>query len=257
MPFQLKCCEWINMNRNARLLKHKAKKNNSDLDEPLYILQIAGYRQSLNNESMTSDEDIDSSVSQLACLTSDHIIQVYDEANLKLKHRIANSHKTNANKNINEIGFFKQTNQMIFSCGDDGYLKCWDLRTCGSSESDSCKPAICIEYAKDTRELLCADINLEDHLLATGTNRNIDDSVIYIFDVRNTDRYAYKFCESHSKDVTQVKFNPYRARKFCSSSVDGLVCLYDLDQTENEDGSEKKDPTNMKPDLGNSKSNSS
>jgi WD40 repeat protein len=225
MGFQLKCCEWINMNRNARKIKNKLSKNSEFLgDESIYVLQIVGNRQQTSESSL------------LACLTSDQIIQVYDQSDLKLKQKIRNSHETNSStKTINEIGFFKQNSNMLFSCGDDGFLKCWDLRQENADTKAPMSSAICIDYLKGKRELLCADINLDDNIIMTGTNRNIDDSVIYLFDIRFADKYMFKFCESHSKDISQVKFDPNRAKKFSSSSIDGLVCLYDLDMKQEDE----------------------
>ena len=228
MVFRLKCLEWMNVNRYAAHQNKSKLSKNSSTEESIYVLQIAGQKQ--------QQQILESPL--LACLSSDQIIQVYDQTDLKLKYKIRNAHDTNAStKSINEIGFFKQNTSMLFSCGDDGLLNCWDLRldnTCVDKKSPS--PSICIDYLKGKRELLCADINLDDNFLLTGTNRNIDDSIIYLFDIRFADRYMFKFCESHSKDITQVRFNPDREKKFCSSSVDGLVCLYDLDmEQENKD----------------------
>lgn len=211
MAFKLECCEWVNMNRSAQKLK-EAKTISIAGSDTTYILQVAG----------------GFSQTHLACLTSDQLIHVYDQNSLKLKHTITNSHS----KNINEIGLYKQEPSMLFSCGDDGYLKCWDVREGGCSGTNV--PALCVDYFKGARELLCADINFEDAILMTATNRSIDDALVCLFDVRFADKYMYKFCESHSKDITQVKFNPHRARKFCSGSLDGLVCLYDLDMEQEE-----------------------
>ena len=222
MEFELKCCEWLNLNKNARVLNKKKPKSN-DEPESLYLFKIARNQQTLNDLNNLTEHP-DSSL--LCCLSSDQIIHVYDQQNLKLKHKI-----TNAHKNINEIGFFKRTHNMLFSCGDDGVLNCWDLR-CFPLENDNLNqkstPAICIDYSKGQREYLCADVNSDDNLLIVGTNWGIEDSLIYIFDIRSTSKYLHKFCESHSKDVTQVKFDPYRTNKFCSSSVDGLGNIFFL-----------------------------
>jgi hypothetical protein len=40
----------------------------------------------------------------------------------------------------------------------------------------------------------------------------------------------HKLSESHSRDITQIKFDPIDKNKFSSASLDGLICLYDLDQ---------------------------
>ena len=84
----------------------------------------------------------------------------------------------------------------------------------------------CFEDSSQTKiEFLCADINSNDTLLIAGTNKVIDSSYIYIFDIRNSGKYLLKLSESHSSDITQVKFNHNNANKFASGGIDGLVCL--------------------------------
>lgn len=222
MELNLKCMEWTNMNKSARLIKSnkngkKQQKQNDLANSSIYLLQIAGYK----NDNK-----------KLGCLSSDQIINVYDQSNLKLISQIKNLNQEASNNiNINEIGFFKQTDNMMFSCSDNGKLKCWDLRNHSLEQQTESGETICFSSTSDDkREFLCADINSSDNLLSVGTNKTIDDALIYIFDIRFNSKYLQKFSESHSNDVTQLKFDPNKPSKFSSSSLDGLVCLYDLDQ---------------------------
>jgi WD40 repeat protein len=221
MNIDLKCVEWLNLNRNARQIKNDKQKKDQVKSNP-ELANHPDYQLSTNYVlQITGSNDNNS----LACLTSDKIVQIYDQNILKLKNKIT-CYQNEAKLTVNEIGFFKQNNEMIFSCMDNGKLDCWDLRSDNLSNASICFSGLSVD---DKREFLCSDINSLDELLIIGTNKTIDNCQIYVYDIRNTQKYLFKFSESHSNDVSQVKFDPFYARKFCSASVDGLVCLYDLD----------------------------
>lgn len=213
MNFNLECVEWLNTNKSARQIKtvQKSKqKTNQDLTNSVYLLQIAPSR---------------SSKSKLACLMSNQFINIIDQSSLKSIFKFKGLEKSS--KSITEIGFYNKNDDLIFGCSDNGSLKCWDLRQRHSEEIlDEC-----INFKTDEeREFLSADINLADNYFIVGTNKNIDNALVYIFDIRMNGKFLHKLTESHSNDVTQVKFHPSTESKFCSGSLDGLVCLYDLEQ---------------------------
>ena len=199
----IECVEWINVNRNARLKvlvkednfkKNKSnkqsqnnQKNEQNVDSALYLIQVVG-------QEVTKDREL------LACLTSDQIVNTYN-SNLKPLNKI--NQEILPNKNLNEVGFYKNDVNMMFTCGDQGTLNCWDLRTIGTTTDRFDKQTI--QFKSPTpREFLCADINSDDNLFAIGTNKNIDDAQIYIFDIRFSSKHLYNLCESHSQDITQV-----------------------------------------------------
>ena len=202
----LKCVEWLNVNRNARakIVKtdKKSKSASSGANKPVqhagsYLLQVVGKQ------------------GCLACLTSDQIVNTYESANLKQKSQI--QPRLGADKNINEIGFFKTCPELLFTCGDDGCLASWDLRVSETQEA--------MRFECSTREFLCADINSTDSLFCVGTNKSIDDALILIYDIRFNTKHLHKLAESHSKDVSQVRFEPNQCDRFSSASCDGKSSL--------------------------------
>ena len=241
IDLDLKCLEWLNMNKSARAIakSKKAKeaaaaaaaaaatKKNKKNDKPStstttsdssptlinYLLQIAGSH---------GDQEY------LACLSSNQVVNVYGQVDLSVISKISNYQTELGNDssvNLTEIGFFKNSKDMIFGCTDRGRVECWDLRTV---RSEKCAPEI--QFQDLSREFLTVDINCDDNLLIVGTNKSIDDALVYIYDIRMTgENYMLKFCESHSNDVTQVRFDPFCRNKFVSASLDGLVCFYDLE----------------------------
>ena len=208
MELYLKSLEWSNLNRKAQNIKKKnsdKSKNSaisSENSESLYCLEVVG------------------SESLLACLASNRTTSIYTQSNLKLTREIKSP------KEINSIGFFKKNENMMISSGNEGFLKCWDLR----EQNGEVKGAI--EFGLDAleqRDLLCVDTNASDSLIGVGTNKNADDALILLFDLRFTQRHLHKLSESHSNDVTQIRFTRENPNRFSSASLDGLVCFYDLD----------------------------
>jgi WD40 repeat protein len=228
MSLDLKCLEWLNLNRSARTVlkskkaKEQAAKNQQQPPIANYLFQIVG---SVRNE-------------RLACLSADKVVNIYDQTNLRIVNKINNyatetlNAQQRAKPTLNEIGFFKQDPNMVFGCSDQGKFECWDLRTntYNHDGENSVKPTIFFnDLSVSKREFLSADVNADDSLVAVGTNKGIDDALVYLFDIRVTNKYLFKFSESHSNDLSQVRFDPFRRSKFCSASLDGLVCLYDLE----------------------------
>lgn len=208
MESLLECVEWLNVNRNARL-KVTAKEDNfkknkqankqtgkkagcgsggDPADSALYLVHVVGQRFAENNNLV-------------ACLASDQVVSVYEQKSLKERYKI--HQRVPQGKNLNEVGFYKQDPHMLYTCGDDGSLRVFDLRMADTSLQLFQKEALCFS-APAPREFLCADINADDSLFAIGTNKKIDDALVYLFDVRFSSKHLYQMCESHSMDITQV-----------------------------------------------------
>ncbi|XP_072024520.1 WD repeat-containing protein 89-like [Amphiura filiformis] len=86
------------------------------------------------------------------------------------------------------------------------------------------------------------DVNCNDEILCAGTEAIEDDAYLIFWDRRTTNLLgAYK--ESHSDDVTQhnpfvlkqVKFHPTMSDWLATGSTDGLVCVFDISQSSEED----------------------
>ena len=201
MQLRMKCLEWSNLNRRAQNVKSAKNNGQPKPAESLYCLELSG---NLDNN-------------HLACLGSNQIVTIYDQTNLKLISQLKLTSETNS------IGYFKKSNHMLFSCANQGILKCWDARE-NKSSSIEFEPIV-----SPVRDLLCADVNSSDQLIAVGTSKTVEDALILIYDLRSTQRPLHKLRESHSSDISQVKFNPNCPSKFSSAGMDGLVGFYDLD----------------------------
>ncbi|XP_042392517.1 WD repeat-containing protein GTS1-like isoform X1 [Zingiber officinale] len=126
------------------------------------------------------------------------------------------------NGTIHEISFSVPSSpQTICSCSSDGTVRAWDVRTFKQVSSLS---------TSSSQELFSFCFGgSSGNLLAGGSNAQI-----YFWDWRNGNQMA---CleESHMDDVTQVRFVPHLQNQLISSSVDGLMCLFDASGPINDD----------------------
>ncbi|XAR61327.1 hypothetical protein NMG60_11034999 [Bertholletia excelsa] len=123
---------------------------------------------------------------------------------------------------INQIAFSGPTAEhVLHSCSSDGTIRAWDTR--------SCQQVSCVS-AGPSQEIFCISFGGSDNnFLAAGSK-----SQIFFWDWRTRMQIA---CleESHTDDVTQVHFVPYNQNKLVSTSVDGLMCLFDVSGSINDD----------------------
>ncbi|KAJ4452541.1 putative Replication factor C subunit 2 [Paratrimastix pyriformis] len=107
--------------------------------------------------------------------------------------------------------FSRQTPHLLFTHSNQNTIRLWDTR---SRE--------CLNVITNDTPITCIDVNSDDTTLACGGEENL-----YFWDLR---AMALRSCfsDSHSDLVTQVRFHPTNPNQLLSSSLDGLVCLFDL-----------------------------
>ncbi|KAF9167676.1 WD repeat-containing protein 89 [Actinomortierella ambigua] len=172
--------------------------------------------------------DITANQSNLIVSASTHEIKLYNPSTLAI-NRVLKFH-TDTISQVKAHG-----ENFIFSSSKDGHAALWDLRTDGAPVQTYCSAR------KDP--LLSFDLNCTEQILAAGTelNEEMYEAYIHFFDTRmagnasTANNTAVKtFNESHSDDVTQIKFHPTNPMRLMSGSVDGLVCQMDISQEEDD-----------------------
>lgn len=99
---------------------------------------------------------------------------------------------------------------------DDGTTRYWDVRAPPQSRETSRYVA---HFAKSHATATLGGGN--DHLVAAGADAQI------VFWDRRAATGLEVFEESHSEDVTRIRFQPSRRNRLFTASVDGLVCAFD------------------------------
>ncbi|KAJ8926996.1 hypothetical protein NQ314_020557 [Rhamnusium bicolor] len=135
---------------------------------------------------------------------------------------------TKHNDKIVDCRFSSRDSNMLYTGSSDGSVKLWDIRT-------PKEPAInfqdtTVENGNNTKMFSCFDISSNERLLTAGTDLSEGDAFLLFWDMRSRNLLG-GYWESHTDDITQVKFHPHDTNKLISGSVDGLINVYDLSQS--------------------------
>ncbi|KAG0367004.1 WD40-repeat-containing domain protein [Gamsiella multidivaricata] len=166
--------------------------------------------------------DIAANSSNLVVSASNHEIKLYNPATLAIKNILKFHTDT-----ITQVKAYGEN--ILMSSSKDGTVACWDLRTEGGPVQVFTTP--------QKHVLLSFDINSSEQVLAAGTELKDYDANIHFFDARsNTSAIIATYSESHSEDITNVKFHPTNPVRLMTGSVDGLICQFDLTDMDEEEG---------------------
>ncbi|KAF9927543.1 WD repeat-containing protein 89 [Linnemannia zychae] len=165
--------------------------------------------------------DIAANSNSLIVSASNHEIKLYNPSTLAIKN-ILKFH-TDTITQIKAHG-----DNILMSSSKDGSVAVWDLRT------DNGPAQIFTTQAKNP--LLSFDLNTTEHVMAAGSELIEYDANIHFFDARNPSAVVKTYSESHSDDITNIKFHPTNPARLMTGSVDGLICQFDLTDMDEEEG---------------------
>ncbi|CAH1364332.1 unnamed protein product [Tenebrio molitor] len=178
-----------------------------------YILQVAGTLE--NNPNV-------------AVGLSDYTCEVYNLSSNKFaKLTVFSEHKDI----ITEVKFCNSNSNLLYTGSHDGTVRLWDLRVPKNSTLQFKDTTLTNGQVKLLNSFDIAPNNL---LLAAGTSLFEGDTFLLFWDARKTSLLG-GYWESHTRDVTQVKFHPDDSNKLISGATDGLINIYDLSQSREDD----------------------
>ncbi|KAL1513269.1 hypothetical protein ABEB36_002698 [Hypothenemus hampei] len=144
--------------------------------------------------------------------------------------------KSHTNKLVG-CKFCPGQNRLLYTASTDGTIKLWDLRVLKQSEVCSFKDTT-LDQSNVVKSLCSFDVSPCNRLLAAGTDLIDSDVYILFWDVRNI-KLLGAYWESHTDDITQIKFHPDNSNKLMSGSTDGLINIYNLLEQCEEDALEE------------------
>ncbi len=114
---------------------------------------------------------------------------------------------------------------VLYSGSADGTVRGWDVRRPATD-------AVQVFKSDPSHSYSSFDLNCSDTLLCAGTEQvDSEDSFLVFWDIRKpAAELLGVYSESHSDDITQVRFHPRDKDRLASSSTDGLVNVFDLSQ---------------------------
>ncbi|KTF73840.1 hypothetical protein cypCar_00033196 [Cyprinus carpio] len=125
------------------------------------------------------------------------------------------------------VRFSHLSPHLLFTGSADGTVRCWDVRRPGSDAAQV--------FRSDSTHSYCSfDVSCSDRVLCAGTEQVGEDSFLVFWDARMVHEGSQMggllgvYSESHSDDITTVKFHPRQADRLASGATDGLVNVFDL-----------------------------
>ena len=191
-------------------------------------------------DSNAIDLTINSSGTYLAALTVPTSVQLFDTSTLKNVGELTSSSNDASGgesslTSISSIQFASVSPHLIFAATNKNLVLGWDLRTPRQETFQ-------LHGCADEHRFLSVSCNNEDLLVAAGSELKGDENVAIAFwDLRTSSKNKLLgyYTESHSDDIIHVEFSQLNSSKLLSGSTDGLVCLYDITQSSEEDALEK------------------
>ncbi|KAJ3582978.1 hypothetical protein NHX12_000049 [Muraenolepis orangiensis] len=128
------------------------------------------------------------------------------------------------------VTFGHASPDLLISGSEDGTVRAWDVRRPGSAGAVQ-------EFRGDpTHRYASVDVNASDVVVCAGTELLDEDSFLVFWDARSPATAGGKgrplgvYSESHSDDVTRVRFHPWDKDRLATGGADGLVNVFDLRQ---------------------------
>lgn len=128
------------------------------------------------------------------------------------------------------VTFSHSSPELLYSASADGTVRGWDARRPGAEAAQ-------VFRSQSSHSYCSFDLSCSDTLLCAGTEQlNGGDSFLVFWDARKPGgRLLGVYSESHSDDITQVRFHPRDGDRLASGSTDGLVNVFDLRRGAEED----------------------
>ncbi|KAK9720358.1 WD domain, G-beta repeat [Popillia japonica] len=157
---------------------------------------------------------------------SGNTVEVYNFSN----NRVAKLQTFEVSGDVTGVKSSRENNNIFYVGSKNCCIDIIDLRSDNKISFKDTTVAPEDEY----KPLNCLDISSNNLLLCGGTDLYAGDAYILFWDIRKV-KLLGAYWESHTDDITQVKFHPDDPNKLISGSTDGLINLYDLSQSSEDD----------------------
>ncbi|KAL8612434.1 hypothetical protein ACOMHN_008419 [Nucella lapillus] len=179
--------------------------------EPHYVLGLAAQR-------------LGGKDSLLAASSSNYTVRLFSRCQLAQTNVLTGHEDV-----ITAIQFLHDDPNLLMTASEDKTVRIWDLRTSVSKEVQS------FEGENNTLcRILSCDVSKSDKVLCAGTEQGKDDAYLLFWD-RRKNKLLGCYQDSHQDDIVQVRFHPTSEQTLLSGSTDGLVNVFDIQQTSEDD----------------------
>lgn len=154
-----------------------------------------------------------------------------DNSILLIAHDLSSSSKVVQKSHDRVVGMKAFDASTVITWGDDG-VKLWDLR---AQNGDPNKPLLWLKQGTLGPIVSC---DFRGNVVVGGSELVGTDAGICLWDVQKPKADGMPFIEFpdvHNDDVTELRFHPTRDNIVVSGSTDGLVNVYDITETDQDE----------------------
>lgn len=181
---------------------------------------------------------IHSTASFVGCALSSGELQFYDPRNLQLKQALRNFHGDGIITDLVGAPPQQYSDHLVASSGTDGNVCVVDLRQPASPSSGPCVSCSMPNQSNNNEEALSVSLGYDGNLAAVGTSK----AKIHFYDLRQPHQPVGSYVNSHTDDVTRVRFQNFPQHHNVSTttgllltgSEEGLACIFDTTQPSEE-----------------------
>ncbi|KAL2056679.1 hypothetical protein ABVK25_003073 [Lepraria finkii] len=159
--------------------------------------------------------------SNLAAISSDDSLRIIDSTSLK---EIAGGILKNVHTGVTCLEASENDTKGFLTAGRDAVVRSWDLRSGRST----------LELS-DGSNTPCLSLCNDDHFVVIGTELSHSQASVILWDNRSPSKPVRQYVESHNDDITELQFHPHSRGTLLSGSTDGLVNVYDIDHSDEDD----------------------
>lgn len=161
-----------------------------------------------------------------AGLTTNSVV-LHDISSGKILETRAIKIDENAEHNVCGIKCSPQNDNELFVCSTKGEILLYDVRT-NALETKF------YDAENPLKPYTAFDLNCNGRILCAGTEAIKTDVFLNFFDVRQT-KILGGYFESHEDDISQVKFHPTNPNLLLSGALDGLINVFDISESDEDD----------------------
>lgn len=173
-----------------------------------------------------------SDFTQLVAASSNQSIVLYD---LNIGKGCAqfgtlNELKTPTTSQICGIQYAPKSSQTLYASTNNAIFL-YDIRT-------NTSPTQLFQVSSTMpKAFTCFDVNSNGKIICIGTEQSTGEANLLFFDVR-ANKLLATFTDSHQDDLTQVKYHPTKRNYLATGSTDGLINIFDTNQSDEDDALE-------------------
>ncbi|CAG0917569.1 unnamed protein product [Notodromas monacha] len=176
-----------------------------------------------------ADANSDDPDALIAAGISNHCVNIYHAERLALIAKLKGHQDS-----IAGVKFANTKPQVLFTGGREGAVRLWDLRT---------KPYSCVHtyFASEMKRnpsrfkhATTFDVDCQDRIVCLGTEQLMGDTYLLFWDIRAC-KLLGGYWYSHGDDITHVQFHPNEGDTLATTSVDGLINIFDLERSAEEE----------------------